>query len=392
MKPIHCVLKKGKEKPLLSRHPWIFSGAIDQIEESHQAGDIVKVFSSDNKFLGLGYLNPSSQIAVRMLSFDDVSINEGFFKKRIQRALNLRRKHLPESHSLYRLIHSEGDELPGLVAERFGDYVVIQCLTAGMEKWKPIIIEILADELKPKGIFQKDDGEWREWEGLEKQVAVVWGEDLPQRVEATENGLTFLIDVRCGQKSGFFCDQRDNRRLIQDFCSGARVLNCFAYTGAFSIYAARGGAESVVSVETSQPALDLAEENRERNGFPSDRFEWVREDVADYLRSSRSTFDMIILDPPAFCRHKQQVEKAMRGYKDINLHAFKKIESGGFLFSASCSSYITPELFQQVLFQAARDAKRSVRILAKTSHALDHPVCLYHPEGEYLKGCLCQVF
>jgi 23S rRNA (cytosine1962-C5)-methyltransferase len=273
--------------------------------------------------------------------------------------------------------------------DRYGDYLVVQVLTLGMEKWKQTFVKILAAELPVKGIFEKGDTEARKFEGLEKCAGKLVGEEPPDYIEVEENGVRFVVDIHRGQKTGFFLDQRDNRELVRSHSRNKRVLNCFAYTGGFSVYAALGGASETVSVESSEPALNTARVNFEKNGIKD--FQLVREDVFDYLRSVRQEFDFVVLDPPAFCKNKQQIQQAARGYKDINMSAIKRLAPGGLLFTASCSSHITPDLFQKIVFGAAKDARRDVRILAKTSHPFDHPINVYHPEGEYLKGLLCWV-
>src|SRR3989338_4077878 len=227
MKPIRCVLKKGKEKPLEGRHPWVFSCAIDQIDDGYQTGDIVKVFSAEDRFLGMGYLNPRSQIAVRMLSFDDVSINPGFFEKRIRRAVAWRHEFLPAKTDAFRVVNSEGDFLPGLIADHYAGYHVVQFLTAGMDRWKDVIVGILKQEFPAKRIFEKDDSEWRDWEGLDRTAARLEGEPPPDFVEILENGHTFVVDIQHGQKTGFFLDQRDNRSLVGKICAGKRLLNLY---------------------------------------------------------------------------------------------------------------------------------------------------------------------
>jgi 23S rRNA (cytosine1962-C5)-methyltransferase len=391
MKTIRCVLKKGKEKPLEGFHPWVFSGAIDQIDDDYESGDVVKVFSAEGRFLGQGYLNPRSQIAVRMLTFDEREITASLFEKRIQDAHLLRQRFLPAGTNAYRLIHAEGDFLPGLIVDRYGDYLVAQFLTLGMEKWKSTIIASLQKETQVRGIFERGDSEWREWEGLEKRVGKLWGQEPPDYVEIEENGFPFIVDIHKGQKTGFFLDQRSNRRLISEVSKGQRVLNCFSYTGGFSVYAMKGGAVQAVSVDSSSDALNTAKENFRKNKLAVSDGDFIEEDVFDYLRSSRQEFDIIILDPPAFCKNKNQVMQASRGYKDINLYAMKRLPKGGLLFTCSCSSYIDPDLFQKIVFAAAKDARRRVRIIAKTSHGFDHPINVFHPEGEYLKGMLCEV-
>ncbi len=389
MKVIRCVLKKGKEKPIEARHPWIFSGAIESIDEEFKTGDLIRVYSADQKFLGIGYLNPRSQIAIRMLEFSDVMIDEGFFRRRILEALEMRRLFLPPHTDACRLIHSEGDFLPGFIVDRYGEYLVAQFQTAAMDQWKPMLTKILMEETGARGIFEKDDAEMRGYEGLGPGVGRLAGEEPPDYVEITEQGIRFVVDIHHGQKTGFFLDQRDNRRHVEIHSRGRRVLNCFAYTGGFGVYAARGGATETVCVDTSEPALNTARVNYEKNGFTGDAYQFVREDVFEYLRATRQTFDLIVLDPPAFCKNKHQVQQAAKGYKDINLQAFKRLETQGLLFTDSCSSYIDEDLFQKIVFGAARDAGRNVRILAKTSQAFDHPINIYHPEGAYLKGLVC---
>ena len=391
MKTIRCILKEEKEKPLEGRHPWVFSGAIDRIDDDFKTGDLVKVFSADERFLGVGYLNPRSQIAIRMLAFEDIAIDEGFFQRKIREAIRLREALMSPDTDACRLIHSEGDFLPGLIVDKYAGYLVTQFQTAGMDAWKERIVKILQKELPVRGIFEKDDSEMREWEGLTKRVGKLAGEEPPDYVEVRENGITFVVDIHGGQKTGFFLDQRDNRKLVASLSRGRRVLNCFAYTGGFSIYAAKAGATETVSVESSEPALNTARVNFEKNGLPLDKHQFVKEDVFEYLRSSRQEFDLIVLDPPAFCKSKQQIQQAARGYKDINLFALKRLAPAGLLFTASCSSHITPDLFQKIVFGAAKDARRDVQIIAKTSHVNDHPINVYHPEGEYLKGLLCYV-
>ncbi|OGW81332.1 MAG: hypothetical protein A2Z83_05240 [Omnitrophica bacterium GWA2_52_8] len=391
MKPIRCVLKKGKEKPLEGRHPWVFSGAIDQIDDGYQTGDIVKVFSAEDRFLGMGYLNPRSQIAVRMLSFDDVSINPGFFEKRIRRAVAWRHEFLPAKTDAFRVVNSEGDFLPGLIADHYAGYHVVQFLTAGMDRWKDVIVGILKQEFPAKGIFEKDDSEWRDWEGLDRTAARLEGEPPPDFVEILENGHTFVVDIQHGQKTGFFLDQRDNRSLVGKICAGKRLLNLYGYTGAFTTYAAAAGAVETVTVDTSQEALNTARLNLEKNKIPISAHQFVCEDVPQYLRSIRQEFDVAVVDPPAFCKHKNQIQQATRGYKDVNLFALKRLAPGGLLFTSSCSSYFDAPLFQETLFHAAKDARRNLQILAKTSHPFDHPVSIFHPEGEYLKSFLCLV-
>ena len=391
MKTIRVILKPDKDKPIRGFHPWIFSGAIDRLDDDYKTGDLVKVYANDESFLGVGYLNPRSQIAVRMLSFRDEAIDLEFFTKRFEEALKLRQTFIPSQTNAYRLVHSEGDFLPGLIVDRYQDFLVTQFLTAGMESMKPTILEAIEKVFQPSGIYERDDSESRRLEGLEQKWAVLSGQEPPEFVEIEEYGNKFIVDIKHGQKTGFFLDQRENRKKVAALAKGKRVLNCFAYSGGFSIYAAKAGASSVTSVEVQERAINNMKTNFELNQLSAGSYRFVQDDVFDFLRTDRDTYDVIVLDPPAFCKHKRQVNEAARGYKDINLNAMKRLVSGGILFTSSCSSFIDPDLFQKIIFGAAKDASRSVQIIGKTSHAFDHPINIYHPEGEYLKGLFIRV-
>lgn len=385
------LLKPEKEKALLNRHPWIFSGAIDQIDEGYTAGELVQVLSSEEEFLGIGFLNPVSQIAVRMLSFEDCEINDAFFEKRIRNAVSLRQCLISDQTNAVRLIHSENDYLPGLTVDRYGDYLAVQIHSAGMDKYRDLIVKVLSEAVPVRGIYEKSEAEWRRLEGLEPHQGVLKGEDPPELITILENGISYGVDLRAGQKTGFFLDQRENRKLVSSWSKGKKVLNCFSYSGGFSISAARGGALSTVSIDSSEPALKTAQKNFELNGMKEPEHRLLRTDVFQYLRQSQETFDLVVLDPPAFCQSKSQVEKSTRAYKDINLFAIKRLTPGGILFTASCSSHISQDLFQKILFAAAKDAGRGLQILTKTGQPADHPLSIYFPEGEYLKACLCRV-
>jgi len=387
---LRCILKPGKDKPLIGRHPWVFSGAINEIDESCAKGDLLEIYSAEGEYRGTGYFNPESQLSVRILSFKKRPIDTSFFQERLKRALEIRRKvGLPSSSTdSFRLVHAEADGLPGLIVDFYAGYAVVQILTAGMEKFKGVITDILVSLLSPKGIFEKSPAEFRSKEGLLPAEGCLVGEPVPDLVEIRENGQRFYVDLKKGQKTGFFLDQRDNRDLVKSVSAGANVLNCFSYTGGFSVFAAAGGASSVISVDASAYALELSEKNMALNGFGAVHSA-VQADVFEYLRQEGEAFDLIVLDPPAFCKNKSHVDAAARGYKDINLCALKRLRQGGFFYTASCSSHISADLFQKILFAAAKDAGRELRILSKTSHPADHPVSIYHPEGEYLKGLLC---
>ena len=391
MNTVRVVLKPEKDKPIRGFHPWIFSGAIDSLDDHFKTGDLVKVYSHGEEFLGIGYLNPRSQIAVRMLSFKDEPIDLAFFVKRMETAKKLRDNFIPPQTNAFRWIHSEGDFLPGLILDKYGDYLAAQFSTAGMDALKPIVVEAIKKVFPAKGIYERDDQESRRLEGLEEALVTLNGEEPPDYAEIEEYGHRFVVDIKHGQKTGFFLDQRENRRKIALQTEGKKVLNCFAYSGGFSIYAAKAGASSVTSVEIQERAVNTMKTNFELNGLKGDQYQFVTEDVFDFLRTDTNMYDLIILDPPAFCKHKNQVHEAARGYKDINLFAMKRITSGGILFTSSCSTFVDPDLFQKIVFGAAKDAGRKVQIIEKVSHSFDHPINIYHPEGEYLKGFFLKV-
>jgi 23S rRNA (cytosine1962-C5)-methyltransferase len=385
-------LKPGREASLLRGHPWIFSGALASVEGKPEPGDIAVAVSHKGVPLALGFYNPVSDISFRLLTTDTtVSINHLFWKKRIREALALRRKVVPDKTTAYRLINAEGDWMPGLVVDRYDKYLALSIATAGIEKHRKDILNILSEELKPLGIFERSEGRARQLEGLDDRTVAVYGEPLPEDIEITENHLHFKIDIMAGQKTGFFLDQRPNRELVEKFSNQAAVLNCFSYTGAFSVYCARGGARRVVSVEASEPANELARWNLQRNGFSSDEHPAFRADVFTYLRKTDEFFELIILDPPAFAKSKRDVAKAARGYKDINLNAAKLLRDGGVLATFSCSNYIDEPLFHKIVLGAVRDAGKTARVLQTMGPGPDHPINLAHPEGRYLKGLLLSI-
>jgi len=387
-----CILKKGKEKPVLGFHPWIFSGAIDSVEEGLQPGDLVRVESGFGEFLGVGYFNPASQITVRMLAFEHRWIDGGFFDDKIAQAVTLRKERILNAKTnACRIINSDGDFLPGLVADLYNDVLVVQFLTMGMEKQKSLILPLLEKHFPLRAVYEKVSPAECKMEGMEKESSVLAGR-LPAdgRTEISENGMRFHIRWESAQKTGFFLDQRDNRKLIHKIASGKDVLDCFCYNGGFSVSAALGEAKQIMSVDISEHAIEAARENMKLNSPQTPHFAEKR-DVFEFLREDSFEPNLIILDPPAFCKSKSQIQQSARGYKDINLAAIKKLPVGGLLYTASCSSFITPDLFQKIVFGAAKDAKREVKILAKTGHAMDHPISIYHPEGEYLKGLLLQI-
>ena len=390
-------LKRGREKPVLNRHPWVFSGAIKRIEGEVADGDVVEVADYRGRFLARGYLNRCSQIAVRLLTWDEGEVIGGdFWRRRLERAWASRQALADDpATDAYRLVNAESDHLPGLVVDRYGDYLVVQFLTLGIERWKAELVSLLADLLKPRGIYERSDAEVRKKEGLAQVSGLLRGEEPPDLVEVTENGHRFLVDVKTGHKTGFYLDQRDNRRKLTKYCPGQEVLNCFAYTGAFAVYAAAAGAGRITNVESSAEALGLARRNVALNGLADRDDEYVEGDVFQVLRGYRDqgqVFDLVVLDPPKFAYSQHQVQSACRGYKDINLLAMQIIAPGGILFTFSCSGRVSPDLFQKVLFGASVDAGRDVQIIEKLSQASDHPILLTFPEAEYLKGLVCRVF
>jgi len=390
------VLKQGKEKPVLNHHPWIFSGAIARIEGEPADGDVVDVVDHMHCFLARGYINRHSQITVRLLSWaEDEALDQSFWQQRIRQAIKHRQELLEsKTTTACRLIHAESDLLPGLVVDRYSDYLVLQALTLGIERRKSEIVGILAELLQPEGIYERSDVEVREKEHLTPSTGTLWGKEPPPLLGISENGHCFQVDVQHGQKTGFYLDQRDNRARLGDYSAGRIVLNAFAYTGSFGVYAAKAGAGRIINVDTSAEALALARSNMQRNGLVARDDEYIVGDVFTVLRQYRAEgreFDLIILDPPKFAYSQSQVQAACRGYKDINLLAMQLLRPGGILFTMSCSGLVSSELFQKVVFSASADARRDAQVLEKLSQPADHPILLSFPEGEYLKGFVCRI-
>jgi 23S rRNA (cytosine1962-C5)-methyltransferase len=388
-------LKSGRERPVLNGHPWIFSGAIDRTEGNADRAGVADVFDCRKSWIARGLYNPASQIRVRVLTSKDEPIDEDFFRRRIARALALREKYVAAKTNAYRLINGEGDFLPGLVVDRYADFFVCQFMTAGMEQHKASITDILLEASNgaapSKGIFEKSHGKVREEEGLGPSVGTLAGQEPPDLIEIEENGFKFLVDVRRGQKTGFFLDQRDNRQFLTALARDATVLNCFSYSGAFAIYALAGGARSVISLDSSRPALEIAEKNLDLNHCSGANAELIKGDAFAYLKECNDGFDIVVLDPPSLAHRRSDVDAATGGYKFLNLHALKHVNAGGFLLTFSCSQHLSSDLFQKVVFGAAVDAGRSVMIVKRLGPPIDHPVSLHHPEGDYLKGLVLRV-
>lgn len=381
------VLKKGREAPLRHGHPWVFSGAVARVEGDPAPGDIVLAADSLGRGLGLGFFN-TGDIAFRLLTADPASrIDAGFWRRRIDRAVALRKRVVPPETDAYRLINTEGDGMPGLVVDRYGGFLVFSIGTAGMEKWRETLIGHLSDALLPAGIYERSEGRSRQLERLSNRTGPAAG-DVPATTEIAENGLRFEVDLIAGQKTGFFLDQRGNRELVGALSRGAAVLNAFSYTGAFSVYAARGGAKRVVSVDASAAANEFARRNLARNGCSPDQHPVLTGNCFEYLRETKEVFDLIILDPPAFAKSRKEVERSARGYKEINLQAAGRLCEGGMLATFSCSNPVSPELFEKIVQGAVRDAGKTAQLLRPLGAGPDHPVNLAHPEGRYLKGLL----
>jgi len=392
MKPPYPILtlKAGREVSLRRGHPWLFSGALAHVPAEAQPGDVVAVAASSGEILALGFFNPRTDIAVRLLTGrPDARIDADFWRGRLRSALALRRRVVPPQTTGYRLINAEGDGVPGLIVDRYDRRLVVSIGTAGMDRCRGDWIRILEEELAPDGLYERSEGAARRREGLEDRNGPLSGEAWPEIVTMTENGFRFGVDAAAGQKTGFFLDQRPNRELAGRLAGGAeRMLNAFSYSGGFSVYAARGGANRVVSVDISERAAELAAANLAANGLSPEAHPVLKADVFTYLRETDETFDLIVLDPPAFARNRKDLPRAARGYKDVNLQAMRRLKAGGLLMTFSCSNPLEEDLFEKIVLGAARDAMRSVQVLARLGPGADHPTDLGHPEGRYLKGLL----
>lgn len=391
-------LKPGREKSVRNRHPWLFSGAIATIERDARDGEIVEVHSAAGAWLARGYLNRRSQIQVRLLSWDEaIPLDRAFWRSRLQRAIAGRSALAADaSTDAYRLVYAENDGLPGLVVDRYGDWLVLQALTLGIERAKPLLVELLAELCQPAGIVERSDVDVREKEGLRAATGVLYGVAPAGPLEIHEHNHRFLVDLLDGQKTGFYLDQRENRQRAGSYCTAGRVLNAFSYSGGFGVYALAAGARQVVNLDSSVDALTLAERNLALNGFdPDAQAEGVAGDAFQVLRDWRAAgerFDVVILDPPKFAHSQPQIERAARAYKDINLLAMQLLNPGGVLLTFSCSGLVSADLFQKIVFGAAVDAGRTAQIVERLSQGTDHPVALTFPEGEYLKGLVCRVW
>jgi 23S rRNA (cytosine1962-C5)-methyltransferase len=387
------ILNQGREKSLLRRHPWIFSGAIHHIEGEPASGETVDLLSSNRQFLARASYSPHSQIRARVWTFADEPVDQEFFRKRIRAALAMRYEFQIE-HNIHaaRLIYAESDQLPGLIVDRYGAVLVLQSLTAGSEYWKEPIADLLLEETGLENIYERSDADVRELEGLEQKVGILRGRVPQPQLTIYEHGLKFLINIERGHKTGFYLDQSRNRLRVRELAQDKDVLDCFCYTGGFTINALAGAAKSVIALDASEDALDLARENIALNDLPADTANFIEGDVFQLLRRFRDenrSFDMIILDPPKFAPTAAQAERAARGYKDINLLAFKLLRPRGILVTFSCSGGIDRGLFQKIIAGASLDAGVDAQIVEHMSQGPDHPVLLNFPEAAYLKGLIC---
>jgi 23S rRNA (cytosine1962-C5)-methyltransferase len=387
------VLKRGREKSLKRRHPWLFSGAIEKLSGKPGAGDTVEIKGASGQPLGRAAYSPKSQIRARMWTFDaNEEVDAAFFRRRIERALALREALPARRHTnALRIVHGESDGLPGLIVDRYADVLVAQFLAAGVERWRDPILDVLSELTAAEAIFERSDAEVRKLEALPARVGFARGNRNASRCPIVEYGLNFRVDVEQGQKTGFFLDQRENRQRVRELAAGREVLDGFCYTGGFSIAALAGGARRITAIESSAPALEVARENLAANPFDAARVQFVQGDVFAQLRALRdraAQFQMVILDPPKFAPSAAQVKNAARAYKDINLLAFKLLAPGGLLATFSCSGGVSAELFQSIVAGAALDAGADAKIVERFGAAADHPIALEFPEGEYLKGLL----
>jgi 23S rRNA (cytosine1962-C5)-methyltransferase len=386
------ILKAGREKSLKRRHPWVFSGAVAKVQGQPAPGETVGVWSATGEFLAVAAYSPQSQIVARVWDWEDRAIDGAFFSERLRRAVAQRRAPLDADTNANRLVHGESDGLPGVVADRYGDTVVLQLTSAGAERWREAIADALLEVSGASRIWERSDAEVRALEGLAPVTAALRGAREPTRIAITENGLKFEIDLEHGHKTGFYLDQRDNRRRVRTLARGRDVLDGFCYSGGFALNALAGGAKSVTAVDSSADALALARSNAELNKLAQP--EWLEGDVFQLLRRFRDqgrNFDLVVLDPPKFAPTAAHAEKAARAYKDINLLAFKLLRPGGLLVTFSCSGGVSADLFQKIIAGAALDAGADAQIIERLGPGADHPVALNFPEGDYLKGLVCRI-
>ncbi|MBS4845209.1 MAG: class I SAM-dependent rRNA methyltransferase [Burkholderiales bacterium] len=391
------ILKPGKERALLRRHPWVYSTGVANVKGKPQSGDTIKIVDNKGNFLAWGAYSPESALRARCWSFNEQDvINEEWIRARVFEAIRAR-DNLKSRTNAIRLIFGEADFLPGLIVDQYDTQLVTQFQAAGVEKWRPEIGKALTDATGFTQVFDRSDAATRAREGLPERKEVLEGEEPPEKIQIDEDGILYGVDVRMGHKTGFYVDQRDNRRLARQLAEtfrkvhgrGMRALNCFCYTGGFSLALAKGGAEEVISIDSSADALEMAKSNAKLNGFNESQMKWVEANVFEQLRKYRDAgekFDLVILDPPKFASSHHHVEKAARAYKDINLNGLRLLNEGGQLLTFSCSGAIDVDLFQKIVAGAVIDAKTDAWMISRLGAGSDHPLLMTHPEGEYLKG------
>jgi 23S rRNA (cytosine1962-C5)-methyltransferase len=392
---IDIILKKGKEKAAVLRHPWIFSGALDKIKGKPANGEIVAVWSASQEFLAYGYFNDQSRVALRLMEWNqDVVIDEAWYTQKLKEAIASRTHLLDENTNTCRLVFSEADLLPGLIVDKYADFLSVQILSAGVETVKGTIINILRSLLNPKGIFDKSDAGARKHENLDPTQGLLWGEEPPEFIEVKENGVVYHINIADGQKSGFYCDQRDNREILAAYTKGKTVLDCFCYSGGFTLNSLKAGASHVTSVDSSALAIETLKHNLNLNGFADTMQTSVQSDVNKQLRvfkDENQKFDVVVLDPPKYAPSRSALDRAARAYKDLNRLGMLLLQPGGILATYSCSGAVDMETFKQIIAWAALDAGREVQIIKQFHQPEDHPIRMSFPEGEYLKGLLLRV-
>jgi 23S rRNA (cytosine1962-C5)-methyltransferase len=380
-------LRSGRDKAIRQGHPWVYSGAIANLDPAVEPGAPARVVTAAGEFLGRGYVNPRCSIAVRLLTQRDEAVDCDHVRRAVDTAVDLRRHLLAAETTAYRVVNGEGDGLPGFLVDRFADVLVVQCLTAGAERLRDWLVAALIARLAPRAVVEHSRGAVRRAEGLDDRSAVLCGE-LPGEVEVIENGARMLVEPGRGQKTGYFCDQRDNRALLRDLAAGATVLDAYCYTGGFAVHAGRAGAAQVVAVDSSEPALQRARDNWQRNELDPSRATFVRAGVADFLRQTTQSFDVLVLDPPALAKRRGDVARAARAYKDLQLWALRRARPRALILAFTCSQHVGRELFEQIAVGAASDAGRRLQLLRRLGPGCDHPVLAAHPEGEYLRGLL----
>jgi 23S rRNA (cytosine1962-C5)-methyltransferase len=392
---IDVILKKGKEKAAILRHPWIFSGALDKIKGKPENGEVVAVRSADKEFLAYAYYNDQSRVALRLLEWDESTvIDENWYRQKLKNAIASRSHVLNENTNTCRLVFSEADFLPGLIVDKYDNFLSLQVLSAGIEAVQADIISILIEELNPAGIFDKSDAGARKHENLEPAQGLLWGENPPEFIEVRENGIKYHINIAEGQKSGFYCDQRDNRQILAAYTKDKTVLDCFCYSGGFTLNSLQQGAAQVTSVDSSALAVETLQHNLGLNGFDAARQVSIQSDVNKQLRVFKEQgqqFEVLVLDPPKYAPSRSALDRAARAYKDLNRLGMLLLKPGGILATFSCSGAVDMETFKQIIAWAALDAGREVQIIKQFNQPEDHPVRVSFPEGEYLKGLLLRV-